>query len=232
MFVPQHLSNIRSFHPSYTLFSFAVKCHSLDNQSTARKTTVTTMRLLKPPTSQRRVEMVEWAGINRKGTSNAQHLEDAPTKRSISKKGRILKPRGYETKEDLLAGIQEQSTKDGATPKELKTLLMLNDYLWTYEKEDRKLPTIHGRWIKAETDILKDMRRDHIHPRVIADRIGRKTNSVVNKITSLSDCFRECNETNHFEGPQSLPPDLEQLLLRSRLQNIWEGLMKSEVTHE
>ena len=133
-------------------------------------------------------------------------------------------------KDVWLDRLREQKAKDGATPKELETARRFSDYWAMYERGDGLLPTADGRWTKAETDILKDMRRDHIHPLIISICLGRKTLSVVNKIESLSDYFRDCNEADHFEGPQSLPPGLEQLLLRSRLQVIWEGLVESKMT--
>ena len=131
---------------------------------------------------------------------------------------------------DLTALLRKKVAKDGATPKKLQTVRILPKYRFEYEKKDERLPTIRGRWTKEETDILKDMRRDHVHPRVIADRLGRKNSSVVDKLASFSDYFRKCNEAGRFEGPQSLPPEMKESLLRSRLQNIWEGLMKINMT--
>ena len=156
--------------------------------------------------------------------------EHGATERPKSKKGRLLKPQELGEKEKLLAGLRGQLKKNGATPKELETVRLVPKWRFKYEKKDDKLPTLQGRWTKEEIDILKEMRRDHVHPRVIADRLGRKVPAVVQKIAIFSDYFRECNEASRYEGPHSLPPELERSLLRSRLQNIWEGLMKTQLT--
>lgn len=188
------------------------------------------MRLLKPFKCRRNLEKVKWTALHRKEMSNAQDPEHEATERPTSKKGRLLKPRGVGQKEGMTALLRWQLAKDGATPKEFGTVQLFNKLRFNYEKNDEKLPTIRGRWIKEETDILKDMRIDRVHPRVIADRPGRKISSVVDKITRLSDYFKQHNEASRFEGPQSLPPELEESLLRSRLQTIWEGLMKTRMT--
>lgn len=202
----------------------------LVNQSTTRKSTIIMIRLLNPFISRGSLDKVKWSAIPRKKMSNTHDPEDEVTKKTASKKGRFLKPRREGEKEDMLAGLRGELAKYGATPKELKTVRVLPKYRFDIKRKDEKLPTMQGRWIKEETDILKDMRKDHVHPRVIADRLGRKTSSVVNKTSSLADYFKECNEASRFEGPHSLPPELEESLLRLRLQIIWEGLMKSMMT--
>ena len=156
--------------------------------------------------------------------------EHGATEGPKSKKGRLLKPRVLGEKKKLLAGLREQLEKNGATPKELETVRLVPKWRFNYEKKDDKLPTLQGRWTKEEIDILKEMRRDHVHPRVIADRLGRKIPAVVQKIATFSDYFRECNEASRYEGPHSLPPELEESLLHSRLQTIWEGLMQTRMT--
>lgn len=209
---------------------FWLEVFLLINQSTTRKSTIIMIRLLKPFIPRRSVDKVKWPAPRRKEMSNAQDPEDEVTKRTTLKKGRLLKPRGEGEKEDMLAGLRGELAKDGATPKELETVRIFPKYRFDIKRKDEKLPMMQGRWIKQETDILKEMRKDHVHPRVIADRLGRKTSSVVNKISSLADYFGECNEASRFEGPQSLPPELEESLLRLRLQIIWEGLMKTKMT--
>ena len=199
-------------------------------QNTTRKTTVIMMMLLKPSVFRRSLQNANWCALQRKWMSSAQDPEDEVTERPIPKKGRLLKPQGKGENEDMTALLRAQLAKDGATPAELKTVRILPKYRFKYERKDEKLPTIQGRWTKEETDILKDMRRDYIHPRVIADRLGRKASSVVDKLISLSDYFKECNNAGRFDGPQSLPPELERALLRSGLQSIWEGLMKTNMT--
>ena len=190
------------------------------------------IRFFKHLMPRRNAKGVKWTGdLHRREMSNVQVPEDEASERPTSRKGRLLKPRRKNGEEaDLTALLREQLAKLGATPPELGTVQLLSNYRFEYEIKNEKLPTIQGRWMKEETDILKEMCKDHVHPRAIADRLGRKTQSVVQKIAGLSDYFRQHNEASRFEGPRSLPPEMEESVLRSRLQTIWEGLMRTPKT--
>ncbi|KAG9231510.1 hypothetical protein BJ875DRAFT_444016 [Amylocarpus encephaloides] len=63
-------------------------------------------------------------------------------------------------------------------------------------------------------------------------RIPRNEASVRVKIKHFSDYFQECNKAPLYEGPQALPPELESSIFRSRLETVWEGLMKLRMSQE
>ena len=193
---------------------------------------VTTMRFPKHLVPRRNAKKVKWTDhLHQREMSSLLAPKDEASERPTSKKGRLLKPRKKNgEKAKKAAHVREHMAVVGATPQEFRTLRRLNKKTFTYEKKNDKLPTIQGRWMKEEADILKELCLDHVHPRVIADRLGRKELSVVMKIASLSDYFRQHNETSRFEGPHSLPPEMEESVLRSRLQTIWEGLMRTYKT--
>ena len=195
-------------------------------QRTTRKTSALIMRYPRPRSSPSNVQPSKLIHL----LSDGQVLEDEATRRATSKKAELLKP---QRKDDSTCAVEDHDGRIGLTLAELGTMRRLNKDTFKCEKSnDKKRLTSGGRWTKEEINCLKDMLKDHSHPRVIAHRLGRKTPSVVGKIRSLSEYFRQDNEANVFKGPQSLSPELKESILTNRFQAIWDGLMKGHVTLE
>lgn len=87
-------------------------------------------------------------------------------------------------------------------------------------------------WTEEEVEILKKMREDRKHSRIIAHRLARNEASVRVKIKRLSEYFHECNKASLYEGPQALSSELESSIFRSRLETVWEGLMTLPMSQE
>jgi hypothetical protein len=146
---------------------------------------------------------------------------------SLKRKGRLLAAKKRPEQVDFDSLLRHRLTKDGYTAKELKTLKWTGRYSFTIEKQQEKdrFSLLKGPFTEEETDILKKMYEDGIHPRIIADRLGRKEPSVKAKVKSLAPYFQNRNEPLLFHGPQVLAPELEDSIFHWRLSTIWEGLM-------
>ena len=103
---------------------------------------------------------------------------------------------------------------------------MTRRYSVTIEKQQEKdrLSFLKGPFTEEEMDILKKMYEDGIHPRIIADRLGRKEPSVKAKIKSLAPLFSNRNEPLLFHSLQVRAPELEDSIFHWRLSTIWGGL--------
>lgn len=90
---------------------------------------------------------------------------------------------------------------------------MTGRYSVTIEKQQEKnrLPFLKRPFTEEEMDILKKMYEDGVHPRIIADRLGRKEPSVKAKIKSLAPYFQNPNEPLLFHLPLALVNDLGRI---------------------
>ena len=140
-------------------------------------------------------------------------------KESVHGRGRLFKAQKESEKADLDSLLREKLTERGYTAKELKTLMRTGRYSFAVEERQEidKLSFIKGRWIKTETEILKEMLQNRVHPRITADRLGRKKASVQAKIAYLAKHVQKGNEAPPYKMPQALSPELEDSIFHSRL---------------
>ena len=145
--------------------------------------------------------------------------------------GRLLKARKKSIKEDVDSALREKLTEREYTTKELQTMEGRGKHTFLL-KAQHEIASLKGRWTEPETEILKEMRGNHVHTRIIANRLGREEQSIKDKIRILAKYFQERNEASRVEGPQILPAELEDSIFQSRFLKIWKGLMASSMAKE
>ena len=89
--------------------------------------------------------------------------------------------------------LRERLTKMGHTMKELETIKRIGKYAFTME-ERQVTARVKGPWSEEETRQLLEMRENHMHLRVIADRLGRDEEAVRVKIRRHWNDLQKCNE--------------------------------------
>ena len=149
----------------------------------------------------------------------------------MKKKGRLLKVPKAPQRVNVLALVRRKAIEDGCTPKELGTLRRTGRYSFLQPEKVKKV-FVKGGFSIEETEILKEMRKESVHTRLIADRLGRKESVVKAKIRHLAEYFSEHNQTSFFEGPQALSPEMVASIFHSRLMTIWAGLMSFRRTRQ
>lgn len=149
----------------------------------------------------------------------------------IRAKGRRLKAQKKPVKEDIDSALREKLTERGYTTKELQTTERRGKYTCSL-KAQHEITSPKRRWAEPETETLKEMRENHVHTRIIADRLGRSEKAIQMKIVHLAKHFQERNEASRVEGPQILPAELEHSIFQSRFLKIWKGLMACSMTEE
>ena len=123
-------------------------------------------------------------------------------------------------------------TIHGYTARELKTLGWTSPYSFAVDtqNEAKRSSLIHGRWAEQEINTLKEMYEDHVHLRIIANRLGRMERSAKAKIVDFAKYFQARNELSIHRGPQALSPALEDAIFYLRFMTICEGLSKLSMT--
>ncbi|KAK0118601.1 hypothetical protein ONS96_011692 [Cadophora gregata f. sp. sojae] len=144
---------------------------------------------------------------------------------------RMFKALKWEVK--LHSRMREILTNRAFTTKELESLKRTGKRSFAVTRQGiEKSALVTGPWTEEETEILKKMREEREHARIIAHRLARDEASVRVQIKHLSGYFQDSNKTPLYEGPQALPPELESSIFRSRLETVWEGLMTLRTTQE
>jgi hypothetical protein len=86
-----------------------------------------------------------------------------------------------------------------------------------------------GQWSDTEIQHLKSLRKQGLPLAEIAKWLRRMDLSVENQLQVVETTS---SETNPFEGPQGSPPGFQEVLFNSRLAEIWQGLLESQMTPE
>lgn len=112
-----------------------------------------------------------------------EHQYELEFYQNIARIGKILKE-----EEELDSRIRKKLTERGYTVKELETLKRTGKHSFEMRRQDiHKSSLAKGPWTEEETEILKKMREDRKHPRIIAHRLARNEASVRVKIKHLSE---------------------------------------------
>lgn len=84
-----------------------------------------------------------------------------------------------------------------------------------------------GEWAEDETRDLIRLRRGGALITKIAHLLRRTKPSIKEKLREIGSAI---SETGARQGPRELPPGLQESLFSARLENIWKGLLQSDMT--
>ncbi|KAE8452707.1 hypothetical protein EG329_013966 [Mollisiaceae sp. DMI_Dod_QoI] len=65
---------------------------------------------------------------------------------------------------------------------------------------------------------------------VIAKCLGRKASIARCQLLRLTEKIRNNDQSSVFQGPQALPPEVEEFVIQCRLRELWDGLMRLDMT--
>ncbi|KAF2008181.1 hypothetical protein P154DRAFT_584800 [Amniculicola lignicola CBS 123094] len=112
--------------------------------------------------------------------------------------------------------------------KPLKSIVRkANRYLEGSEIEKLLKPNKRGEWSDHEIQHLIELREQRLPLKSIGMWLRRTSPSVQKKLWELRDTI---SGPGTVEGPQALPPGLQEILFYTRLTAVWEALLKSDMT--
>jgi len=91
-------------------------------------------------------------------------------------------------------------------------------------------PPTTGKWGSHEFQHLIQLRKQSLKPSVIAKRMGRTKYGVNKQLSRVAHQICNDDKPSVFQGPQALPPELEDSIIQGRLQELWKGLIRLEMT--
>jgi hypothetical protein len=91
-------------------------------------------------------------------------------------------------------------------------------------------PVKEGRFRSDEVAYMEGLWKQGLHPPVIAKRLGRKASTVRQQLFRLADKICNDDQPSVFQGPQALPPEVEEFIIQGRLQEVWDGLLRLDMT--
>jgi hypothetical protein len=87
-----------------------------------------------------------------------------------------------------------------------------------------------GKFSREEVAYMEELWKEGVHPPMIAKRLGRKLSAVRYELPRLVDRIRDNDQQSLIQGPQVLSPEVEEILIQGRLRELWDGLMRLDMT--